>query len=153
MQIEGLTAVVTGGGSGLGEATARAFVSRGARVAILDLPTSNGAAIAGELGKDAIFAETDVTSEAAIETALDRALASFGAIHVNVNCAGIVIAARTLARDGVPHELHMVWAYPHGFPLFPVRPEALAFLETHLAPRGEAAPPDVEEPERASPEG
>ncbi len=105
MQIEGLTAVVTGGGSGLGEATVRAFASRGARVAILDLPTSNGAAIAGELGKDAIFAEADVTSEEAVGTALDRTLRSFGAIHVNVNCAGIATAARTLARDGVPHEL------------------------------------------------
>ena len=67
------------------------------------------------------------------------------------------LAAR-LEENGVPHELHLVWAYNHGFGLYPVRDEALAFLETHLAPSdgapGDAAPSaGVEEPEDATPEG
>ena len=63
MQIEGLVAVITGGGSGLGEATARALHAGGAKVAILDLARSKGAEIADELGENAAFCEADVTSE------------------------------------------------------------------------------------------
>ena len=63
MQIQGIGAVVTGGGSGLGEATARALASRGARVAILDLGRSKGAEVAKSIGDAAIFCEADVASE------------------------------------------------------------------------------------------
>jgi NAD(P)-dependent dehydrogenase (short-subunit alcohol dehydrogenase family) len=105
MQIEGLTAVVTGGGSGLGEATTRTLVARGARVTILDLPTSRGKDVADELGKSVLFAPTDVTSEEDVTEALDRTLESFGAVHVNVNCAGIGSAGRTVGKDGKPFDL------------------------------------------------
>ena len=107
MQIQGLTAVVTGGGSGLGEATARALVARGARVAILDLESSKGTQVAKDLGKDVIFAPTDVTSEDAVNAALDLAVETFGAIHVNVNCAGIGMAGRTVGKDGTPFNLKL----------------------------------------------
>ena len=105
MQIQGLTAVVTGGGSGLGEATSRAIVARGGRVAIVDLERSNGQKIAEELGKDVLFTPADVASEEAVTSALDAAVETFGGIHVNVNCAGIGTASRTLAKDGTPFDL------------------------------------------------
>ena len=105
MQIQGLVAVVTGGGSGLGEATTRALAAGGARVAILDLPSSKGADVAEDLGKHAIFAPADVTSEEQVTAALDLAIETFGAVHVNVNCAGIGSAGRTVAKDGTPFQL------------------------------------------------
>jgi NAD(P)-dependent dehydrogenase (short-subunit alcohol dehydrogenase family) len=107
MEIRGIGAVVTGGGSGLGEATARALAARGARVAVLDLGRSRGAAVAAELGSDACFAEADVTSPEQVAAALDRAVASFGAIHVAVNCAGIGMAGRTVDKDGKPFDLRL----------------------------------------------
>jgi NAD(P)-dependent dehydrogenase (short-subunit alcohol dehydrogenase family) len=102
METQGLGVVVTGGGSGLGEATARALAARGAKVAILDLTHSNGRAVAESLGAEALFAETDVTREEEVGAALDRAAESFGAIHVAVNCAGIGMAGRTVGKDGAP---------------------------------------------------
>ncbi len=105
MQIQGLTAVVTGGGSGLGEATTRALASRGARVTILDLPSSKGSQVAKELGEDVLFAAADVTSEDDVIAALDQTLERFGALHVNVNCAGIGSAGRTVGKDGTPFDL------------------------------------------------
>jgi NAD(P)-dependent dehydrogenase (short-subunit alcohol dehydrogenase family) len=107
MQIQGLTAVVTGGGSGLGEATTRSIVARGGHVAIVDLESSKGAQIADELGKDVIFAPADVTNEEAVTQALDNAVETFGGIHVNVNCAGIGTASRTLSKDGAPFKLEL----------------------------------------------
>jgi len=105
MQIQGITAVVTGGGSGLGEATTRALVGKGAHVTILDLPSSNGEAVAKELGKDVIFAAADVTDEEQVTAALDRTVETFGAVHANVNCAGIGSAGRTVNKDGTPFDL------------------------------------------------
>jgi NAD(P)-dependent dehydrogenase (short-subunit alcohol dehydrogenase family) len=105
MELKGLGAIVTGGGSGLGEATARAFAAKGAQVAILDLARSNGAAIAKELGGTAFFAETDVTSGEQVAAAIEKAVASFGAIHVAVNCAGIGTPGKVLGKDNVPLEL------------------------------------------------
>lgn len=105
MQTQGLTAVVTGGGSGLGEATTRALAAGGARVTILDLPSSKGEEVAESLGKDVLFAPADVTSEEAVTAALDLTVETFGAIHVNVNCAGIGSAGRTVAKDGSPFSL------------------------------------------------
>ncbi len=102
MEIENVGALVTGGASGLGEATARALASRGARVAILDLGRSPGATLAVELGGDAIFVEADVSSEEEVEAAVDRAVERFGALHVVVNCAGIGSAGRTVGKDGKP---------------------------------------------------
>lgn len=105
MEIDGIVAIISGGGSGLGEATARALVARGAKVGILDLSASPGAQVAESLGNDALFCEADVTSEDQVVSALDRVMEAFGAIHVDVNCAGIGSAGRTVAKDGTPFDL------------------------------------------------
>ena len=102
MDLNGAVAVVTGGASGLGAATARALAAEGARVAILDVNDDFGGAIAGELG--GIFAHCDVTSEDDVMAGVDAA-ARLGEIRVVVNCAGIGPPCRTLARDGAPHSL------------------------------------------------
>lgn len=105
MDIEGIGAIVTGGGSGLGEATTREIVARGGRVAILDLARSNGAAIADELGDAAIFTEADVTDEEGVTAAVDQAVSAFGELNAVVNCAGIGTAGRTIGKDGSPFAL------------------------------------------------
>ena len=105
MDIEGIGAIVTGGGSGLGEATAREIVARGGRVAILDLGRSNGEQIAKDLGADAIFTEADVSDEAAVSAAVAEAASEFGGIRALVNCAGIGTAGRTVGKDGTPFDL------------------------------------------------
>lgn len=105
MDIEGIAAVVTGGGSGLGEATAREIVARGGRVAILDLGRSKGAKVAEELGDAAIFTEADVTKEDQVQAAIDAAVQRFGSLRVAVNCAGIGSAGRTVGKDGTPFDL------------------------------------------------
>ncbi len=96
-------AVVTGGASGLGEATVRRLVGAGAKVVILDRDADRGKALAGELGAATAFAETDVTDEGSVLAALAVA-ADLGPLRVAVNCAGIGVAGRALGRDG-PHPL------------------------------------------------
>jgi NAD(P)-dependent dehydrogenase (short-subunit alcohol dehydrogenase family) len=105
MNIEGIGAIVTGGGSGLGEATARALAERGASVGLLDLARSRGEAIAAEIGGGARFFETDVTSEEQVVAALDQAVTAFGGVRVLVNCAGIGSAARTVGKNNTPFNL------------------------------------------------
>jgi NAD(P)-dependent dehydrogenase (short-subunit alcohol dehydrogenase family) len=107
MKIEGIGALVTGGGSGLGEATARLLAEKGAGVAILDLGRSKGAEVAKSIGDGAIFCEADVADEAAVTAALDRAVETFGGLHVAVNCAGIGTAGRTVDKNGKPFELRL----------------------------------------------
>ncbi|MGO1543052.1 MAG: 3-hydroxyacyl-CoA dehydrogenase [Gulosibacter sp.] len=99
MDIDGSVAVVTGGASGLGAATARMLSARGVRVVLLDLPTSQGAEAATELGNDALFIPADVTSEADVQHAVDAA-ASLGPLRILVNCAGIATPGKTLGREG-----------------------------------------------------
>ncbi|WP_131744965.1 3-hydroxyacyl-CoA dehydrogenase [Frankia sp. Cppng1_Ct_nod] len=99
MDIAGGVAVVTGGASGLGLATARRLVNAGASVVLVDLPTSGGEQIASELGKSA-FAPTDVTDSEQVSAALDVA-DGLGELRVVVNCAGIGPAARVLGKAGV----------------------------------------------------
>ena len=101
MRIAGNVALVTGGASGLGLATVSRLHDAGASVVILDLPSSNGTAIAKELGSRAAFAAGDVTSPDDVEAALDatEALAD-GPPRILVNCAGIGNAARTAGKDG-----------------------------------------------------
>ena len=70
MEIQGIGALVTGGGSGLGEATARALAARGAKVAILDLGRSKGAEVAASIGTEALFCEVDVTHEGQVTSAI-----------------------------------------------------------------------------------
>jgi NAD(P)-dependent dehydrogenase (short-subunit alcohol dehydrogenase family) len=91
---------VTGGGSGLGEATAREIVARGGRVGILDLDRSRGAEVAKSLGPAALFAAADVTDEAAVAAALDRAGAELGALRAVVSCAGIGTPGRVVDKTG-----------------------------------------------------
>jgi NAD(P)-dependent dehydrogenase (short-subunit alcohol dehydrogenase family) len=105
MQLLGIAAFVTGGASGLGAATARTLVARGARVAIYDLPRSKGAELAKELGAAACFVPGDVTDEAAVQAALDEAIGVFGPLRALVNCAGIGSAARTVGKDAAPFPL------------------------------------------------
>jgi len=107
MQLSTSTALVTGGASGLGEATVRLFHQRGARVVILDLNQERGQGLADELGERARFIRTDVTSEADVQAAVDQA-AGFGPLTVAVNCAGIAEARKTIGKtaDGYgPHAL------------------------------------------------
>ena len=99
-------AVISGGGSGLGRAAAETLVKGGARVVLLDLPSSDGAAVAAELGENAAFCATDVTSEQQVSAALDLAEAKYGeAVSSAVSCAGILHAARTVNRKGVAYPL------------------------------------------------
>jgi NAD(P)-dependent dehydrogenase (short-subunit alcohol dehydrogenase family) len=87
VRIEGLSALVTGGASGLGLATARRLVELGASVTLLDLPGAGGEAAAGELGSAAQFAAADITDEDSVQAALDAATA-FGPLRAVVHCAG-----------------------------------------------------------------
>jgi len=107
MQIQGVGAVVTGGGSGLGEATARALAAQGARVAILDLGRSKGAEVAASLGAAALFREVDVCDEEPVQAALAETADRFGGLHVAVNCAGIGMAGRTVDKSGKPFDLRL----------------------------------------------
>jgi NAD(P)-dependent dehydrogenase (short-subunit alcohol dehydrogenase family) len=100
MRVQDAVAFVTGGASGLGEATVRNVVDGGGRAVIVDRPSSNGATVAKALGDRALFAPADVTSEAEVQAALDAAVGRFGAINVAVNCAGIGTANRTVTKTG-----------------------------------------------------
>ena len=102
MRITDTAAIITGGASGLGEATARHFRDMGAQVTLFDRDVDRGETVAKEIG--AIFAETDVTSETSVGAAIDTAMEAMGKISVAVNCAGIATGEKTLGRDG-PHGL------------------------------------------------
>jgi NAD(P)-dependent dehydrogenase (short-subunit alcohol dehydrogenase family) len=99
MLISGQAALITGGGSGLGAATARYFASQGAKVAILDFDIDRARAVAEEIGGVAV--QADVSSEAAVNTALDEATELLGMPpRIIVNCAGVGFAARIVGREG-----------------------------------------------------
>lgn len=106
MKISGKSFLITGGGSGLGESTARALVERGARVVIADIDQENGARVADELGDSARFAPTDVTLEESVSAAIGLVATSYGSLHGVVSCAGIGPPAKLLAKDG-PHSLDL----------------------------------------------
>ncbi|WP_253448672.1 SDR family NAD(P)-dependent oxidoreductase [Halomonas sp. Y3] len=97
--------VVTGGASGLGEATVRALHAAGGRVVIADLNVERGEALAQELGEHARFQRTNVTDEQEATAAVDLAVEAFGGLHGLVNCAGIGNPAKVLDRDGNPQPL------------------------------------------------
>ncbi len=104
MKIRGSVTLVTGGASGLGEATVRRFAEGGGRVAILDRPQSEGERVAKETG--GIFCPADVTSGEQVEQAVKATVEKLGGIHVVVNCAGVGTAARTITKQGaVPLDL------------------------------------------------
>jgi len=100
MNVADVIAVITGGASGLGRATAERIVASGGRAALLDRQASNGAEVAQQLGKNALFVPADVASAEEVTAVLQRTLERFGAIHVLVNCAGIGIAQKTLGKQG-----------------------------------------------------
>src|SRR5436190_1353283 len=106
MRIEGATALVAGGASGLGEATTRALHGTGARVVIADLNAERGAALAAELGDRASFVEANVMEPEPVQAAVDDATAAEGGLRVSVCCAGIGWAQRTVSKQG-PHDLEI----------------------------------------------
>ncbi|GAB3274008.1 3-hydroxyacyl-CoA dehydrogenase [Kineosporia babensis] len=99
MDIAGSVALITGGASGLGLATAQELLAAGAAVVLLDLPGSDGAAVAGKLGDQAVFVPGDVRSEDDVRAALEAA-AGLGTLRVAVNCAGTGNAIKTVGKDG-----------------------------------------------------
>jgi NAD(P)-dependent dehydrogenase (short-subunit alcohol dehydrogenase family) len=98
MDLNGIGALVTGGASGLGEATARELSARGARVAIVDLNEERGPQLAEELG--GLFTAADVTDEERVSAAIEEAVDAFDGLRVAVSCAGIGWAERTVGREG-----------------------------------------------------
>ena len=91
-----LSAIVTGGASGLGEGTARALAQRGVKVALFDMNAERGEAVAGEIG--GVFCKVDVTSDAEVDAGLAKARAAHGQERILVNCAGIATGAKTVRR-------------------------------------------------------
>lgn len=107
MELNQTIALVTGGASGLGFATAKRLADAGAKVILADLNDQVGPGAQAEIGDNALFIKTDVTSEEDVNAALDAAEQAFGVVNCAVNCAGIAIAKRTLGREA-----------PHGLDLF-----------------------------------
>ncbi|MGC8731783.1 MAG: SDR family NAD(P)-dependent oxidoreductase, partial [Halothiobacillaceae bacterium] len=104
MQIENHVFLITGGGSGLGAATARHLVARGGRVVLADVNATSGEALAADLSAAAAFVRTDVTSETDGQAAIAKALSAFGRLDGLVNCAGIAPGEKVVGREG-PHRL------------------------------------------------
>ena len=106
MDFRDKVALVTGGASGLGAATVRALERSGARVVIADRSVETGEALAKELGDRVRFVETDVSDEAKMRAAVERATKDFGALHVAVGCAGVGSVGRLVGKSG-PHPLDL----------------------------------------------
>lgn len=104
MQIQNSTFLVSGGGSGLGAATARTLIANGANVIVADINKTAGEATVAELGSKSRFAETNVCDEASVQAAVDLAMSAFGGLHGAVNCAGVAPAERVVGKNG-PHSL------------------------------------------------
>ncbi|MCH9649178.1 MAG: SDR family oxidoreductase [Deltaproteobacteria bacterium] len=104
MEIQGKTFLISGGGSGLGEATARRLAAAGANVVLADINRETGERVAADLGDQARFAATDVTNEAAVTAAIAVAVDSFGGLNGAVNCAGVGDPGKILGREA-PHSL------------------------------------------------
>jgi 3-hydroxyacyl-CoA dehydrogenase/3-hydroxy-2-methylbutyryl-CoA dehydrogenase len=100
MDLRDAGAIVAGGASGLGAATARALAERGARVAIADLDGDRAQLLADELGGDAVAFKADVTKEDEVEAAVAGAVEAFGEVRFAVSCAGIGWAERTVGKNG-----------------------------------------------------
>lgn len=106
MQLAGKTFIVTGGGSGLGEGTARVFADAGANIIVADMAEDRGNAVAASLGKQARFVPCNVTDAAQVQATVDAALETFGGLHGAVSCAGIGAAMRVTSKTG-PHPLDL----------------------------------------------
>ncbi|PZG20193.1 3-hydroxyacyl-CoA dehydrogenase [Spongiactinospora gelatinilytica] len=103
MELNGVAAIVSGGASGLGEATARDLAAHGATVVVADLNEDRGKAVADDIG--GVFARCDVSDEDQVTAAVDAAVATGRPLRAVVNSAGIGWAARTVGKDGSPHDL------------------------------------------------
>lgn len=103
MQIDGIAAIVTGGASGLGKATAQALAEGGAKVTIFDLNEDAGKAHAEEIGGR--FASVDITDEGSVSDALDAAQDAHGVARILVNCAGVAPAKKAVGKEFVPHDM------------------------------------------------
>ena len=113
MKIDGISAVVTGAASGLGEATARALAAKGAKIAVFDRDSDKGEKVAADIG--GIYCEVDVTSDEKVAAAFAKAREAHGQERVLVNCAGVANAVKTVGRDKATGEIKM---YPlHQFEL------------------------------------
>jgi len=99
MRIQDSIALVTGGASGLGEATVKNIVKNGGKAAILDLSEEKGIQLASDLGENVIFINTNVTNEEEVQQAIETAISQFGSINTVVNCAGIASAEKTVSRN------------------------------------------------------
>lgn len=106
MKIEGKTAIITGGASGLGEAATRMLVEKGAQVVLLDVNEKRGTSLAEELGKVVVFIKTDITASQEVQAAIDFALEKFKRIGIVINCAGIAPGMKIASKKG-PHELEV----------------------------------------------
>jgi len=100
MHIQDTRAIITGGASGLGQAVAEDIIAAGGRVALLDLNAAAGQALAAHFGERASFIETDVTSEAAVNSAVVAAVRAMGGLNLAVNCAGVGWPKRMVGKDG-----------------------------------------------------
>ncbi len=106
MKLSDVVAIVSGGASGLGEATVRRLVGGGGKVVIADRDEAKGQKLAAELGESCAYVKVDVTSQADVEAAIARA-EQWGPLRVAVSCAGVGWAARTLNKENQPHALDL----------------------------------------------
>lgn len=104
MEIKNRVTIVTGGASGLGEATVRNIILNGGKAVILDLDAIKGAKLSEELGDRVLFIETNIINEDEVDLALKKVKAKFGDVNILVNCAGIGIVERTMSKEK-PHDL------------------------------------------------
>jgi len=101
MDVKERIAIVTGGGSGLGRATAERLIQKGAKVALFDLNPESGGKSAAELGKAAIFVPVNVADHAEVDRGVEQVLSAFGGIHIVANCAGIGGSVKILGKNGL----------------------------------------------------
>ena len=130
MELASAKAVISGGASGLGLATAQRIIESGGQVVLLDINDEQGNASAADLGDRATYINTDVSSEESVKAALSAANDAMGGITLAVNCAGIATAGRTLGRDGPwPSELFNKVIQVNLVGSFNVTKEAAAFMQ------------------------
>jgi NAD(P)-dependent dehydrogenase (short-subunit alcohol dehydrogenase family) len=134
MELATAKAVISGGASGLGFATAQRVIDAGGQVTLLDINDEHGNASAATLGQRATFVNTDVANEESVKKAMAMANAAMGGITLAVNCAGIATAGRTLGRDGPwPSELFAKVIHVNLIGSYNVTKEAAAFMQHNEA--------------------
>ena len=100
MDVKEKVAIITGGASGLGLGTARRLVDKGAKVVIFDLNEERAKEVCKELGENIAYAPVDVTSKESVEAGIKKAIETYGAINMCVNCAGIAPPQQVIGRTG-----------------------------------------------------